>query len=57
MRQHQLGPQPGLIAEWCFDEMEGQHTFDTSGNGRTGVLGAGTSTDATDPARIGSTLP
>ncbi|MFO0722755.1 MAG: LamG domain-containing protein [Myxococcota bacterium] len=57
MRQHQLGPQPGLIGEWCFDEMVGQHTSDTSGGGLHGVLGANTSTDATDPTRIGSTLP
>ena len=39
----------GLVAEYWFDEKEGQTVPDRSGNGNTATLGTTTGADTTDP--------
>ena len=49
--QSQLsGPQPGLVANWHFDEANGTTAVDSSGNGHTATLSTGAST-ARPPVR------
>jgi hypothetical protein len=43
---------PGLVAQWRFDEPDGQSALDDGPFGLTGQLGASAEPDAADPVRI-----
>jgi hypothetical protein len=45
-----LGPTPGLVAEWTFDEGTGQTAADSSGLGNGATLGNAPGVDPADPA-------
>jgi len=49
LHTHRLGPTPGLVAEWTFDEGSGQSVMDSSGNAQDGVLGSSAAVEASDP--------
>jgi hypothetical protein len=49
LHAHQLGPTAGLIAEWTFDEGDGQTAADSGGNALDAVLGGTSEPEATDP--------
>lgn len=57
MHTHVLGPTPGLVGEWTFDEGAGQTSADSSGAGNTAVLGATTAVETSDPVWVPSTVP
>ncbi|MCC6426455.1 MAG: hypothetical protein IT435_06510 [Phycisphaerales bacterium] len=50
------GVPAGLIAYYKFDETSGQTCIDSSGNGRTGVLGTTSAAEAGDPQRVASNV-
>ncbi|GMV25458.1 MAG: hypothetical protein AMXMBFR58_14890 [Phycisphaerae bacterium] len=52
-----IGSHPGLLAAYGFNESSGQDAFDSSGNGRHGVLGLTGAPEASDPARVDSEAP
>jgi hypothetical protein len=52
-----VGPAPGLVAYWSFDEGQGQVALDASGLGHDGVLGASRDPEASDPTWVVSDLP
>ena len=49
MHTHQLGPTPGLVGEWTFDEGTGQTAADTSGLAPAAILGQSPAVDPRDP--------
>ena len=40
------------VAEWRFDESQGQYAYDTSENNNTGTLGSGSEVDSADPVWV-----
>lgn len=49
MHTHQLGPTPGLVGEWTFDEGTGQTSADSSGLAPAAILGTSAAVDPRDP--------
>ena len=52
LHAHKLGPTPGLIAEWTFDENTGQTAADSSGHALDAVLGSSSAVEASDPTWV-----
>lgn len=52
LHTHQLGPSPGLVGEWTFDEGSGQSAADSSGNAQDAVLGVSNAVEPSDPAWV-----
>ena len=57
MNQVLTGKEPGLVGYWRFDESSGQQIFDSSPNGRIGILGSSSDIDSNDPTRVVSDAP
>ena len=51
-----LGPQPGLLGSWSFDQNSGQTVRDFSGHNNDGQLGSKPEADSFDPSWVTSTL-
>lgn len=57
MKRSLRGDEPGLVANWRFDEGAGQEALDTSPNGITLRLGENTAVDTYDPTWTSNPIP
>jgi hypothetical protein len=57
MYTDRLGPTEALVAEWTFDEGQGQTAADSSGNGNSATLGLTPSPEVADPSWVPSGVP